>query len=170
MKSFVRLALAAGITAGSVDVGMAATATGTMSVKVTITQTCSVSTSPAMTFTSVGGLSTDKDTGTASISVTCSDGLPYKVGLDKGSGASATIASRKMTHTDGVSTINYSLYQDTARTRLFGDGTGGAAELVQATGSGVAQSIPVYGRMFAAPGVTLAAGTYSDTVNITVVY
>jgi len=71
---------------------------------------------------------------------------------------------RQMTTTaTGGGALEYSLYTDSNRTNPWSGTTA-----VSGTGTGAAQSIPLYGRVPAAVGAVL--GTYSDSVQITVSY
>jgi spore coat protein U-like protein len=57
------------------------------------------------------------------------------------------------------------LYKDAARTQLWESSAG---EQVTGSGAGTVQNLPVYGRI--PPQATPPAGTYSDTVVVTVTY
>jgi spore coat protein U-like protein len=96
--------------------------------------------------------------------VTCTNSTPYEVGLDAGTGTGATIAARKMTASGA--TINYTMYQDPARSILWGNTVG--TDAVSGTGNGSAQALTVYGRVPAQS--TPAPGAYSDTINVTVTF
>lgn len=97
------------------------------------------------------------------LSVTCTNGTAYHVGMSLGSGSGATMAQRRMTESGGSQTLNYVLYQDTQRSVLWGN-TG--ADRQAGTGDGTPDTIHVYGRVpmqQAAP-----VGSYSDTIVVTV--
>lgn len=95
--------------------------------------------------------------------LTCSTGLSYQIGLNDGLHASG--GSRRMS--DGNSNyVPYQLYRDNARTQLWGD-TGTANEL-NTSGTGASQFHLVYGRIAAT--TTPPAGTYTDTIQVTVVW
>jgi spore coat protein U-like protein len=106
-------------------------------------------------------------------SVTCtktsgggSESVNVVVTFSPGSGSFAV-----RTMSNGVSTLNYNLYKDAARTQIRGDGTAGTVigtasfTLTNArptqSGSGT-----IYGRIFGGQNVT--AGSYSTTLPITV--
>lgn len=167
MKSFVRLALAAGIAAGSVDVAAAATATTQMGVEVQIAQTCTiVTTNPKLTFNSFGGLNINNDAQTT-FQVNCSQGTPYTIGLNAGTTAGGTIATRRMASAGGA-TINYTLHRDAARAAASNWGNTPGTDTQGGTGNGAAQTITVFGRI--PVQTTPAAGTYTDSVTISLNY
>ena len=128
----------------------------------TINSNCLVS-ATTLDFGSQGILSANIDVANA-VSVQCTNTTPYQVALGVGNGTGATVANRKMTK--GTETIGYSLYQNTTRTTLWGQTNG--TDTVSGTGTGVAQSIPVYGRVFAQ--TTPSPGAYADTIIVTVTY
>lgn len=102
--------------------------------------------------------------GQSQISLTCTSGLPWNVGLSQGTAGGATVTTRKMTGPDA--SMAYWLYRDFARTLNWGDTVG--TDTAAGTGTGSAQILPVYGRI---PGSqSLPAGTYRDTIVATVTF
>lgn len=100
------------------------------------------------------------------IQVQCTANTAYTVSLGPGLYSSTT--SRGMNAGVAGTNVNYNLYQDAANSIPWGNGTRfGAVESL--TGTGSAQTLNVYGVV---PGVTTtpAAGTYSDTVLVTVAW
>jgi len=144
------LALAAGP-------AVAATATTTFTVSATVVAACSVS-ATSLAFGSYTGAGNVDQTST--ISVTCSNGTDYSVALNDGANASGS--TRQMT-AGGSNYLTYQMYSDAARTTVWN-----AAAPVTGTGNGAAQSLTVYGRI--PSGQSVAAGSYSDTVQVTVTY
>jgi len=145
----------------------AATATSNLHVTITITSECLLGTVTDVNFGTHGVLSSDV-TAQGSISVQCTNGQTYTLALDKGAGAGAdanTVDSRFMTLASGTDTIAYGLYKDSALTQQWGD-TGG--NLFSGTGTGAAVAIPVYGKV--PSQTTPSAGTYNDTVVVTLTY
>ncbi len=140
----------------------AATATGSFNVQVTIAATCVVTSATNLDFGTQGVLAANVDQ-TSTINVTCTNTTPYNIGLDKGlNGSSVTTRQMKA----GSALINYSLFSDSGRTTNWGNTVG--TDTVAATGNGSAQPFTVYGRI---PAQTSpAAGTYTDTITITVTY
>ncbi len=83
-----------------------------------------------------------------------------------GSGTGASFANRRMAA--GANLLNYNIYTTTARTTVWGDGTS-STSAITGTGSGTAQSVTVYGRVTSGQ-TSVPAGSYSDTVAVTVTY
>jgi len=140
----------------------AATVTDTMPVTISIENACEISTAPTeLNFGTHGVLSTNVDS-LSTISVTCTTDAPYNIGLN--GGASGNINARTMT--DGADFVGYQLYQESARTTVWGDTVG--TNTMASSGTGDEQYFSVYGRV--APQTTPPAGTYNDSVTVTVTY
>ena len=102
--------------------------------------------------------------GAGSVVVTCTPGLSVSVALDYGlNGGSAS--ARYMKSSAG-GTIAYQLYQNATRTTVWG--TGALARTV-ASFPVTTQTWPVYAQLVAT-GTSPAAGTYTDTVTVTLTY
>ena len=140
----------------------AATATGSIPISATVLAQCDVS-ATSLAFGNYG--STTQLDGSAVVSVTCTNGTPFTVALDVGSGLGATVASRKMTGPSSA-TLNYSLYRDTGRSQVWGVTVG--TDTLAGTGTGAVSALTVYGRIPA--GQHPAPGAYTDTVNVTLAY
>jgi spore coat protein U-like protein len=145
------------------SVAEAATTTGTFGVQVTVTASCVINSATVLNFGSQGIFAANVDQ-TSTVTVQCTNSTPYNVGLSAGAGSGATAAVRKLT--SGGATLNYSLYSDVGRTTVWGETVG--TDTVAATGNGASQSYTVYGRI--PPQTTPAAGTYTDTITVTVTY
>lgn len=141
----------------------AATSTGSFNVSMTIQSSCTLVSASAIAFGTYGTLGTNTDA-TGTLDVQCTANSPYTVALDAGLGSGATTTTRKLT--SGSSTINYVLYRDSARTLTWGNTQG--TDTVAGTGSGASQTFTVYGRV--PSQTTPAAGTYGDTINVTITY
>ncbi|HRP87671.1 MAG TPA: spore coat U domain-containing protein [Gammaproteobacteria bacterium] len=121
-----------------------------------------------------GGTAADMDFGTTisnipaaidrttNLSVTCSNGAAYRIGL--GNGANESAGQRRMAN--GANFANYDLFRDDTRTAPWGALS--TANALVGTGNGSLQSIPVYGRVPVQNG--LVAGTYNDIVTATIEY
>ncbi len=133
----------------------------TVSVTGSISPVCTVSTT-ALAFGSY--VQTAASLGTGTVTVTCTNTAPYQISL--GAGANSNGTSRRMAGPSGAR-LSYTLYSNSARTTLWGDGTTYGSK-VSATGSGAAQARTVYGTIPAGQAPT--PGSYSDTVLVTVEY
>lgn len=143
----------------------AATVSSSLPVSATVTANCTLSTT-ALAFGSVnviGGLNVDNSGG---ITVTCTNGTAWSAAAGVGAGSGASFANRRMT--SGANLLNYNLYTTAARTTVWGDGTSSTG-LLTGTGTGTAQNVVVYGRVGSGQ-TTVPAGSYADTVTVTVTY
>jgi len=141
----------------------AATATTTFQSQIVIQAQCLILSASTLDFGTQGVLSANVDQ-TSTIAVQCTNTTPYNIGLDAGTGAGASVATRKMT--SGGATVSYSLYTDAGRSTVWGNTVG--TDTVSATGNGASQSTTVFGRV--PVQTTPAPGTYNDTVTVTVTY
>ncbi|HEX7381889.1 MAG TPA: spore coat U domain-containing protein [Nevskiaceae bacterium] len=165
MNKFKTLLSTAAIVSSGLMVipGHAATDTANMQVSIQITAACDIhSTAPQdINFGSVTLLDQVQDK-TGTVSIKCTPGAPFKVGLSKGAnGASAD--SRKMKSAAG-DLVNYNLYLDQGHNITWADIGGG--DQWNGTGDGTTQSHTVYARVPAQPSAKV--GTYTDTVVATV--
>jgi spore coat protein U-like protein len=99
------------------------------------------------------------------ISLTCTSGTAWNVGLNQGTFAGATVTTRKMTG-PGTSSMSYSLFRNSARSQNWGNTVG--TDTVSGTGSGSSQSVTVFGRVPSAQN--LPAGSYQDTIIATITF
>jgi spore coat protein U-like protein len=143
----------------------AGTQTSNLAVTATVNASCTISTS-ALAFGSVDTLSASPVLGTGGLSIACTNGSAWTATAGLGGGTGATFASRRMT--SGASTLNYQIYTDSARTTLWGDGTASTGTIT-GTGTGSSQAVTVYGRIPASQ-TTAPAGSYTDSVQVTVTY
>jgi spore coat protein U-like protein len=81
-------------------------------------------------------------------------------------GGGGTFSPRAMSA--GAETLSYNLYLDAARTVLWGDGTAGTSTYGPLQPAEGQTAVTVFGRVPA--GQDVAAGSYSDTVVITVIF
>lgn len=126
-----------------------------------VVSTCTVSAN-TMNFGTAGVLSSNVDT-TNTISVNCNSGLPYQIGLDNGLTGSSPILRRM---TNGGESVTYGIYRNSARTQSWGDTVG--TNTVGSVGTGLIQNFTAYGRVPVQP--TPSAGTFTDTIVVTVTY
>jgi spore coat protein U-like protein len=125
-----------------------------------VTSQCAVS-ATTLDFGTVGLLLANTDL-TSTLSVQCASGVAYQVGLDNGQHASGT--TRRMTGPGGL--VSYELYRNSTRTQRWGATLN--TDTVVGSGNGSNQSLTVYGRV--PPQTTPNAGTYNDTITVTVTY
>lgn len=144
----------------------AATTTANLPISATVISACSIGTVVGVAFGNYDPTSATPNNATGTIPVTCTNGTTYNIGLGAGTFAGATVTTRRMTGVPPGTPLNYSLFRDSGRTLNWGTTIG--TDTVALTGTGVAQSTTVFGQIPALQAVT--AGTYSDTVLITVTF
>lgn len=145
----------------------AATATGTLSVSATIAAACAVNSSNS-TISFGAYVSSAVNDAIGTVAVTCTNTTTYDIALGPGNGSGASYADRIMTGASSSALLHYNLYTSAARTTVWGDGSSGTAK-VSSTGTGIQQSISVYGRIPASQ-TTPGPDNYNDSVSITVTY
>jgi spore coat protein U-like protein len=114
-------------------------------------------------------LSTDA---TGTITVTCGAialgaNISYEIRLSKGNSTSFSPRQLK----NGSNALSYNLYTNTARSLIWGDTTGGTVSVSDGYILAIisnAINYTVYGRIPASQNV--AAGLYSDTIVVSVIY
>jgi spore coat protein U-like protein len=139
------------------------TVTTTMAISATVLSSCGVTALP-LAFGTYSPTQSTNTTATTTVAVTCTNGTPYNVGLNAGTGTGASVTTRKMT--SGSNTLNYSLYSDTGYSTVWGSTIG--TNTVTGTGTGLAQTINVYGSITALQSVP--AGAYTDTITVSLTY
>lgn len=91
----------------------------------------------------------------------------YEIRLS--AGISGSYAQRQLD--SGANRLNYNLYSNPARSAIWGDGTAGTATVSDGYLLGLLSTVrdyPVYGR--APAGQNIAAGVYTDTITVTLLY
>ena len=139
----------------------------TFNVTAQVNATCVINLASALTFPAYapnqGG-----QVSTSTINVNCTNTTPFNIGLNAGTGSGATVNNRIMT--SGTHTLNYSLYQDSGHSIVWGNTVG--TNTVSAAGGGLASgnaiTKTVYGQIPNQPGT--APGNYADTITVTVTY
>jgi len=102
---------------------------------------------------------------TGNLDITCDPGIPYTAKLDAGQNSGGGFVPRKMRISGGGDTLDYNLYRDSARTEVWGDGSGNTY-VQTGIGTGGSTHLTVYGRIPA--GQNVRAGLYSDAVTVIV--
>ncbi|MDE2434652.1 MAG: spore coat protein U domain-containing protein [Sphingomonadales bacterium] len=153
----------AALAAVAASPALAASASNQMPVSVNVINSCTVAASPMAfgTLTSVGGVNVDT---TANVDLVCTIGAGYDVAMDVGT--HATGAQRFLQNTtDATKKIPYGVFRDSARTSNWGN-TSGTDTSIGTTATGTA-TLVAYGRI-PSTAVSVPAGSYTDTVTVTV--
>ena len=169
MHKFTRVATAAGLllAVGSINAATV-TPSPTFQVTATVPQVCRAS-AGALAFGTYTQGNGDVDA-TSTISVRCTSGTNFRVGLDAGATGGATVTTRAMLN--GANQLAYSLFRDAGRSQNWGLV---APDDVTGVGAGVAPAnavaLTVYGRIVdSVSNQAVPAGAYADTVTVTVTY
>lgn len=163
------LAIVGLVAAGSAAAGTAST---TFTVTTIVNKNCLV-TATALnfgTYVPTGGTLRASST----INVNCTKGTPFTVALNAGTTSGTTLAQRLLqnTTTGDTDTLQYNLYTSGSYGLIWGDGSG-TSQTVAGTGLGVLTSVPetVYGQLPDIPAnQNVSAGTYTDTITVTVTF
>lgn len=155
--------------------GSCATLTGiegsaAFAVQANVIPRCTVGATP-LNFGSAGILAVQRDA-QSMLSVNCTTGAPYQIGLGPGNGQGAGVdpLARRMRlgGLSTTSTIIYALFRNAARDQPWGNTLGTGGNAAGGTGTGGTFNHPVYGRV--PGGQNPSVGSYSDTVVITITY
>ena len=129
---------------------------------------CTISAS-GVTFGAYDTRAAGPDDGTGSIDLLCHP-RDSSVSVALSAGGSGSFATRRMS--SGGAQLDYNLYTSSARTIVWGDGSGGTSSVVLTDGgvSGGRRrfSADIFGRIPARQNVP--AGTYVDTIVMTVTF
>lgn len=158
------------MTTAACPTGTLQTISGGSTWTATVNSDCYVSASP-LNFGTTGSIIAAAIDATATITVQCTNTTPYSVSLDNGQNASGS--QRQMISPAGQY-VSYRLYTDAAYSQAWTattsptSCTSGANTCYLGTGTGSNQSVTVYGQV--PPQSAPAAGTYADTVVVTVTF
>ncbi|HEY9234788.1 MULTISPECIES: Csu type fimbrial protein [Phenylobacterium] len=150
--------------AGAPLTALAATTTTTFPVSATVLTACSVTALP-LAFGAYDPTSTTPLDAETTLTVLCTAGTSFTVGLNAGAASGATVTTRAMTK--GTDTLDYALFQEAARTNNWGN-TPASDTPAATTATALPNTLTVYGRVAAEQNVPL--GAYSDTITVTVNY
>ena len=165
-KNILMLAVAGALAMASGAAG-AATSTTMFGVSAVVNPNCLVA-AQDLAFGGYDG--TAAKTGTADITVRCSNLTSYAVSLSAGGG---TFAQRLLSGS-GANKLQYNLFTSVAATTIWGDGTNSTGT-VSGTGAGMAaastQTHTVFGQLpDNAFNQGAPTGTYNDSILVTVTY
>lgn len=135
-----------------------------MEVSATVVEACAV-TATNLAFGNYDPTAPSPADTTSSITVNCTPGTSFTVGLNAGTTSGATVTNRQMA--SGSQRLDYALYQDVARSVNWGN-TPGTDTPAPVTATISPSVLTVHGRVPAQQAV--ASGNYTDTVTITVSY
>lgn len=135
--------------------------TTTFQVLLEITESCTIDAADLDFGSEVRTTTSSELTGTGSVTVECSSGTPYEIGLSNGENFNST---RRMAN--GSNYVPYALYKDSGHSQAWLN-TGG--DRVSGTGDADEQTINVYG-VVAAGSLNVPQGAYSDTITATITY
>ena len=102
---------------------------------------------------------------TTTLSVGCTSGTSYNVGLNAGTGSGATVTLRKMTGPAGA-LLDYRMFSDSAHNINWGNTVG--ANTVGGSGNNTIKNLTIYGEIPA--GQSVGTGSYTDTIVATLTY
>lgn len=143
---------------------LADTTTTTFNVTATVTTACTVS-ATNLAFGNYDPTSSSPTDGTSTVTVRCTLATTYHVRLNQGLYGTG-VTDRKMQISGDTTKLNYALYRDATRLLNWGETDG--VDTVDGVGTGLSVGHTVYGRIAAEQ--TVPAGSYSDTITVTVSY
>ena len=161
-RNFI-LVLALMAAATGAETAQAATSTTTFGVTAGVLSSCQVG-ATALAFALYDPAAGSAIDAANVLTVICTAGTTYAIGLDAGTGSGATMAVRKMT--SGTNLLNYTLYQNPGRTTVWGNTV--PTDTVSAVAGILPGIINVYGRVFS--GQNVPTGIYADLINVTLTY
>jgi len=132
----------------------------------TVPSNCRAYTTTDLDFGSIPGVITSNSDQTSTIGMTCTGRTAWQVGLNNGNNASGSIRRMRLGATGNY--VAYELYNNPARSSATRWGNTLTTDTVPGSGTGVAQSLTVYGRVPAPQSA--AAGSYSDIITVTINY
>ncbi len=158
MNLAVRSTIVALIAVATATPAAPATLSDTLAVRVVVQPACTISGATLDFGNYTSGQATALN-GFTQIAYNACPATQLRFQLDGGTNGTST--ARKLANGSG-GLLNYGIYRDSARTQNFGQGVDSRLITPSASGTG---TVSVYGRIPA--GQSVAAGTYTDTVVIT---
>jgi spore coat protein U-like protein len=167
--------LAAALLASSCGLAGAATApTQTFAVTATVVSNCVITSAGAMAFGNYTPGVTAGASQSSNIVVRCSNGTPYIIGLNPGTGTGSTIGQRTMNV--GTNVLRYNLFTEVARTNVWDNSidltNGPTAQKGTGQGMNIDNTHTVYGLIPDTAFNQAAAPVtgYTSTVTVTLTY
>jgi spore coat protein U-like protein len=128
---------------------------------------CGVTTTPVNFINyDVFSLTPAYSTGIVAVSCSSPDRHPLPVNISINSGGSGTFNPRQMRAATGTDRLNYYLFTNASRTVIWGDGTSGTSTVTNMVTRNVPWNATIFGML--PPRQNLSAGSYSDTLLVTV--
>lgn len=163
MKNFKLAAMASVAALACTQPALAGTSDTSLSVSAIVLDNCTIVALP-LAFGAIADAGAADVDSTATLTLACTPNASYQVGLDDGE--NATGSQRRMANADSTEFLEYEIYSDTARTTRWGNTLDSDTVAGTANAVGVG-TLTAYGRIESdAPAVS--AGTYTDTVTVTV--
>jgi len=163
----VRNTIAVAALALASSTAFAGTSSDDFVVSITLQNDCTI-TFNNINHGTVTTLAADNDAASAGDNITCSFADSYSIALNVGTGG-GTYATRTLAN--GANTLNFNVYSDAARTKVWGDGSDASAAALTgvSTGGGTADPLTVYSRVFGSQ-TGKPEGTYSSTITATATF
>jgi spore coat protein U-like protein len=137
----------------------AGTDTDVLTVTATVLSACSLSGGTLAFGSYISGPSDNADVDGIINYVNCSGTLTFA----RDGGGSGNISARQMSN--GANRLRYQIYRNSARNAVWGIGADAQTQVLLETRNGL---VTVYGRI--PGGQVVPAGTYTDTVNVTLTF
>jgi spore coat protein U-like protein len=127
---------------------------------------CSVS-SPGLFFGAINPLSSAEVSSIGAININCTGGpVTYTIKLSQGNGS---MMQRLMK--SGTNNLKYNLYTSNSYSTILGDGTAGSLAINGSSATDVtADTYSIYGKISNIGLSSTVAGTYNDSVSVTIIY
>lgn len=168
MKKYVIAPIATGVMLALAGAAQAATKNTQFTVSATVASNCLISAADLNLGTFDG--TNDLNTAVSNITVRCTTGLPFLVGLSQGLHGNFTNRRLKILGPD-LDTLVYNLYTDSGRTIVWNETTNRTGGVGAGMSSGSAVTVPVYGKLLVSENDGLGkAGVYNDTITATITY
>ncbi len=124
---------------------------------------CTISSISGLNFGAYSSFDAAPTDATGQFIFTCTN-VQGPVTIRLSTGAANSFTPRQMTL--GTARLNYNLYIDTARTQIWGDGTGGSSLRTLTPVNNGPTALDIFGRI--PPRQFIPAGNYADIITITI--